>query len=77
MCSTIVANISRLRGKFGRGPRSCIGKNVSLMEMKKLIPELVLRFEIDIVDPDREWVVHNDWFVQQQDFLVRLSERRL
>ena len=47
------------------------------MEMKKLIPELVLRFEIDPVDPDREWIVHNDWFVQQQDFLVHLSERRL
>ena len=77
MSSTTVANMSHARRKFGRGPRSCLGKNVSLMEIKKLIPELVLRFEIDLIDPDREWTVHNDWFVQQRDFRVRLSERRL
>lgn len=45
------------------------------MEMNKLIPELVLRFDISLADPSRDWTVHNDWFVRQQDFQVRLSDR--
>ena len=54
---------------FGCGPRACVGKSLSLMEMNKLIPELVLRFDISTAEPDCDWAVHNNWFVEkQQDF---------
>lgn len=31
---------------FGAGSRTCIGKNISLLEMYKLVPALLLRFEV-------------------------------
>lgn len=31
---------------FGAGPRTCIGKNISLLEIYKLIPSLLLTYEV-------------------------------
>lgn len=31
---------------FGAGSRTCIGKNISLLEMYKLVPALTMRFEV-------------------------------
>lgn len=45
------------------------------MEMNKLIPELVLRFDIEMAEKDAEWTVYNDWFIQQEGFQVKVSER--
>lgn len=33
---------------FGAGPRTCIGKNISLLKIYKLIPSLVLRYKLGI-----------------------------
>ena len=32
--------------QFGAGPRTCIGKNISLMEVYKLVPSFLRRFEV-------------------------------
>ena len=32
---------------FGMGSRTCLGKNISLLEMDKVVPELVRRFDFD------------------------------
>lgn len=32
--------------QFGMGPRTCIGKNISLLEMYKVVPSLLRRFEV-------------------------------
>lgn len=32
--------------QFGAGPRTCIGKNISLMEIYKLVPSFLRRFEV-------------------------------
>ena len=45
------------------------------MEMMKIIPELVLSFDLSFAYPLKEWSVHNDWFVKQEDFMVRVRER--
>ncbi|MCJ1390938.1 hypothetical protein MMC18_003799, partial [Xylographa bjoerkii] len=50
---------------FGRGPRMCAGKQISFMELSKLIPELVLKYDITLADPRHDWTVSNGWFVKQ------------
>ncbi|KAL0262771.1 hypothetical protein SLS55_001744 [Diplodia seriata] len=60
---------------FGAGARTCVGKNVSLLEIYKLVPAVLLNFELELVQPEREWTIHNAWFVKQSDFFVRLRRR--
>ncbi|KAG9776578.1 benzoate 4-monooxygenase cytochrome-like protein P450, partial [Aureobasidium melanogenum] len=45
--------------QFGAGARTCIGKNISLLEMYKLIPAFLRRFEVQFDDPSRDWKLHN------------------
>jgi len=54
-----------LSKQFGAGSRSCIGKNISLLEMTKLVPSLVKRFDFVPADEDGEWKTHSGWFVKQ------------
>lgn len=37
--------------QFGMGARTCIGKNISLLEMYKLVPSLLRRFEVRCMSP--------------------------
>jgi cytochrome P450 len=61
--------------QFGLGARTCIGKNVSMLEMSKLIPQLVRQFDFELEKPDTPWKTANYWFVKQFDFNVRVKER--
>lgn len=38
---------------FGMGPRVCLGKELALMEMHKLVPEVFRRFEIEVIEEGR------------------------
>ncbi|KAI4110602.1 MAG: hypothetical protein LQ339_001178 [Xanthoria mediterranea] len=60
---------------FGMGSRTCIGKNISLLEMYKLVPSFLRRFEVFLAHPHREWKLHNAWFVRQLDFDVLFKTR--
>ncbi|KAE8150476.1 cytochrome P450 [Aspergillus avenaceus] len=61
---------------FGVGSRTCIGKNISLLEMSKVIPQLYRQFEFELVNPDGKWATWNDLFVKQK-FDCYVKERRL
>ncbi|GAB0138625.1 hypothetical protein EsDP_00006851 [Epichloe bromicola] len=60
---------------FGMGSRTCIGKNISLLEIYKLVPSLLRKFNIDFEDSGRDWKITNAWFVKQSDFKVRFTCR--
>lgn len=49
---------------FSHGSRTCIGKNISLMEISKLIPQLVRTFNFELANPEAELQVENIWFVK-------------
>ncbi|KAK5789152.1 hypothetical protein VI817_008276 [Penicillium citrinum] len=61
--------------QFGMGSRTCIGKNISLLEIYKLVPSMLRRFEINFVDPRQEWELVNAWFVKQKNFTTSFSLR--
>lgn len=63
--------------QFGAGARTCIGKNVSLLEVYKLVPSFLRRFEIELERPDSEWKTHNAWFVRQTEFNTRFRPREV
>ncbi|KAM0541732.1 hypothetical protein ACHAPJ_013137 [Fusarium lateritium] len=44
---------------FGAGSRTCIGKNISLLEMFKMVPALLRRYELEFPSPNDEWHLNN------------------
>ncbi|CAG8901745.1 unnamed protein product [Penicillium egyptiacum] len=48
---------------FGAGARTCIGRNISLLEMTKLLPQLVRRFDF-VPAGDSQWTTSSGWFVK-------------
>ncbi|KAK1771867.1 cytochrome P450-like protein [Phialemonium atrogriseum] len=61
--------------QFGMGSRTCIGKNISLLEIYKLVPSMLRRFEIQFKDPNQEWELVNAWFVKQNNFTTTFKLR--
>ncbi|KAB5572301.1 cytochrome P450 [Coniochaeta sp. 2T2.1] len=60
---------------FGGGSRTCLGKNIALLELYKLIPSFIRRFEVKLANPDEEWELHAAWFIKPQRFDVYITER--
>ena len=61
---------------FGHGSRTCTGKNISLLEIYKLIPTLLMKFKLELVGGvDKEWKTKNAWFVRQWDMDCYVEER--
>ncbi|EPE36267.1 Cytochrome P450 [Glarea lozoyensis ATCC 20868] len=70
---------------FGMGSRTCIGKNVSLLEMSKVVPQMLRTFEFVIDESAEERVdgtgkvvgleSYSRWFVKQKGFMGRVRRR--
>ncbi|KAF7539421.1 hypothetical protein G7054_g2167 [Neopestalotiopsis clavispora] len=62
---------------FGKGNRTCIGKNISLLEIYKMLPSFFYVYEVSLTEPEKEWRTHNSWFVRQEtsDFYIRHRRR--
>lgn len=60
---------------FGMGSRTCIGKNISLLEMNKLIPLVVRDYDVEILGQNQGLKTCNHWFVKPVDFMVRVYRR--
>ncbi|CVK96642.1 related to pisatin demethylase cytochrome P450 CYP57 [Fusarium mangiferae] len=59
---------------FGAGSRTCIGKNISLLEINKLIPVLVRTFDFSIVNACKQRH-ENFWLVKQVDTQCQVQLR--
>ncbi|SLM40221.1 cytochrome p450 family protein [Lasallia pustulata] len=60
---------------FGSGARMCLGRNLSWMEMSKLIPTLFMHFELELTQPDALWKETCWWFVKQEGVHVIVRPR--
>ncbi|KAL6170579.1 hypothetical protein ACJQWK_03555 [Exserohilum turcicum] len=59
---------------WGAGTRTCIGKNVALAEIHKLLPELLRQFDMRMAH-DEPWKTRNAGFIKQSNVIVKLKER--
>ncbi|KAI6774766.1 hypothetical protein HG530_001524 [Fusarium avenaceum] len=48
---------------FGGGSRTCIGRNISLLELTKVVPQIVRKFDMVIEDEDKPLDTYCAWFV--------------
>ncbi|EMR70732.1 putative benzoate 4-monooxygenase cytochrome p450 protein [Eutypa lata UCREL1] len=60
---------------FGGGARICLGRYLAQAEVYKVVASLVRNFEIELVDPLREWEVVGSWFLRQKGLVCNLRER--
>ncbi|KAM0697897.1 hypothetical protein Q7P36_002751 [Cladosporium allicinum] len=61
---------------FGHGARTCIGKNISIMEMGKFIPQILQTFDIEWASENEDWKTNAAWFWKQTDMDVRFKVRQ-
>ena len=72
-----VREMKRCNMAFGAGPRVCIGRNISFMEIVKLIPELMRKYDFRLVEPDTEWQVLGHWFTKQEGIDMYFTKRNV
>lgn len=60
---------------FGGGARRCIGQNLALIQLHKLVATLVTRFDIELVNPEKEWTMRGAWFPHLSGMVVKASKR--
>lgn len=61
--------------QFGMGARSCVGKNIALVEIHKFIAQFFRHFDAKIINEERPWITKSQWFSIQKEFWVTISER--
>ncbi|KIX99977.1 uncharacterized protein Z520_04615 [Fonsecaea multimorphosa CBS 102226] len=61
---------------FGSGKRVCLGRHIAELEIKKLIPTLVLRFKMDLTTPDSSLEFADGLTAYPKTIMVRFEERK-
>ncbi|KAL3473205.1 cytochrome P450 [Aspergillus californicus] len=59
---------------FGAGRRVCLGKHIAMLELKKIVPALILEYDFELRDPKR-FTVENFWFFRQFGMDVTVKKR--
>ena len=70
-----LAQMERTMLVFGVGKRTCSGQHISICEIYKLIPTVLRNFDIELVDPGKEWKTTCYWFDRVGDVNVRVRTR--
>ncbi|KAI6867230.1 benzoate 4-monooxygenase cytochrome-like protein P450 [Hortaea werneckii] len=60
---------------FGAGKRTCLGRNIAMLELLKVVPALIARYEMELAWPEREWKIYNAWVLRQEGVEVKLRRR--
>jgi cytochrome P450 len=60
---------------FGGGSRICLGRNLSQMEVYKVVPTLLASFDIELEDPEEEWWTCSRWFYRTKGVVCKLRPR--
>ena len=63
--------------QFGGGVRTCIGKNISIMEIGKFVPQVLRQFDLEWASEQSEWDTRCYWMHKQGGLIARLKPRRV
>jgi len=61
---------------FGSGSRMCIGKNISMLEISKVIPALLLNFEFTLQNASENGRLASNcnWFVKPETLCMSIKQ---
>ena len=68
------SRMERLNLTFGQGPRVCIGRHITSIEMYKLLPTILRDFRFELLV--KEWKVRRSWFHNPYDVFCKIEKRR-
>ena len=71
--NSLRSNIDDLQ--FGGGSHLCIGRNLALLEMNKVLPHLLRDYSFKLVHPKRPIKYHSTFFVVQEGLEVYMGKR--
>ncbi|KAK4464411.1 Pisatin demethylase [Cladorrhinum samala] len=55
---------------FGAGSRVCLGRHLATVEVYKVVATLLNRYDMELVDPEREWKVAKGFFMRPKHGLM-------
>ncbi|KAI0017179.1 cytochrome P450 [Xylariomycetidae sp. FL0641] len=67
--------MERFMFQFGGGAHVCIGRNLALLEINKVVPRLLRDYDFQLVNPTRELRAKATFFVVQDGLEVYISRR--
>ncbi|KAL3292325.1 pisatin demethylase cytochrome P450, partial [Colletotrichum asianum] len=70
-----LAQMKRAWMPFGAGRHTCSGQHISMLEITKLVPTIVLRYVITWSSPSEDVSVFNRFFTIQKGLLIRLENK--
>lgn len=70
-----VKRMDRYMFQFGGGAHVCIGRNLAILEINKVLPQILRRYEFELVHPHRPMKKHSSFFVVQAGLEVRMQRR--
>ncbi|KAK4495126.1 hypothetical protein PRZ48_013453 [Zasmidium cellare] len=61
---------------FGNGSRTCIGRHISYLEISKVVPMIVSNYDFELVNPAKELMTYNYWFVKPMPDAFKVTVRK-
>lgn len=62
--------------QFGGGSHVCIGRNLALLEMNKMLPQLFRRYKLELLHPGRPTKKHSSFFLIQEGLEVKIDRQK-
>lgn len=63
--------------QFGSGNFMCIGRNISLLEMYKLTAATLGAFDLELVEPKKQWKLLAGGFARPESVEVKIKRRKI
>ncbi|KAM0543682.1 hypothetical protein ACHAO7_009306 [Fusarium culmorum] len=60
---------------FGMGSRSCIGKNLAIVELHLYIAQFFRHFDAEVAKSAKPWGIKSQWLTFHHDFVITIARR--